>query len=67
MAVQFQSFGFKHGVPADADIVFDVRCLPNPYWVIQLRGLTGLQQEVIEYLDGQEEVQEMLEETSAVF
>jgi UPF0042 nucleotide-binding protein len=64
MAVQFQSFGYKHGVPADADIVFDVRCLPNPYWVIQLRGLTGLQQEVIEYLDGQEEVQEMLVDIS---
>ncbi|MEK9647940.1 MAG: RNase adapter RapZ [Gammaproteobacteria bacterium] len=65
MAVQFQSFGYKHGVPADADIVFDVRCLPNPYWVIQLRGLTGLQQEVIEYLDGQEEVQEMLGDISS--
>ena len=60
MAVQFQSFGFKNGVPVDADIVFDVRCLPNPYWVIQLRGLTGQQQEVIEYLDSQQEVQEML-------
>ena len=36
MAVQFQSFGFKNGVPVDADIVFDVRCLPNPYWVIPL-------------------------------
>ena len=65
MAVQFQSFGYKHGVPADADIVFDVRCLPNPYWVIQLRGLTGLQQEVIEYMDGQEEVQEMLGDISS--
>ena len=65
MAVQFQSFGYKHGVPADADIVFDVRCLPNPYWVIQLKGLTGLQQEVIEYMDGQEEVQEMLGDISS--
>ncbi len=65
MAVQFQSFGYKHGVPADADIVFDVRCLPNPYWVIQLRDLNGLQQEVIEYLDGQEEVQEMLGDISS--
>lgn len=59
MAVQFQSFGFKNGVPVDADIVFDARCLPNPYWVIQLRDLTGLQQEVIEFLDSQQEVQEM--------
>ena len=64
MAVQFQSLGFKNGVPVDADIVFDVRCLPNPYWVIQLRGLTGQQQEVIEYLDSQQEVQEMLSDIS---
>jgi UPF0042 nucleotide-binding protein len=62
MAVQFQSFGFKYGVPVDADIVFDVRCLPNPYWVVQLRGLTGLNQEVIEYLESQEEVQEMYDD-----
>ena len=59
MAVQFQSFGFKNGVPVDADIVFDVRCLPNPYWVIQLRSLNGLNKEVIDYLESQQEVQEM--------
>lgn len=59
MAVQFQSFGFKNGVPVDADIVFDVRCLPNPYWVIQLRSLNGLDQEVADYLESQQEVQEM--------
>ncbi|MGA0933936.1 MAG: RNase adapter RapZ [Pseudohongiellaceae bacterium] len=59
MAVQFQSFGFKYGVPVDADIVFDVRCLPNPYWVIQLRGQNGLQQDVIDYLETQDEVMEM--------
>ncbi|MDG2174946.1 MAG: RNase adapter RapZ [Gammaproteobacteria bacterium] len=59
MAVQFQSFGYKNGVPVDADIVFDVRCLPNPYWIAQLRGLTGLEQGVIDYLDSQQEVQEM--------
>lgn len=62
MAVQFQSFGFKYGVPVDADIVFDVRCLPNPYWVVQLRGLTGHNREVIEYLEAQVEVQEMYED-----
>jgi UPF0042 nucleotide-binding protein len=59
MAVQFQSFGYKNGVPVDADIVFDIRCLPNPYWIVHLRGLTGLQPEVIEYLDSQADVQEM--------
>ena len=62
MAVQFQSFGFKFGVPVDADIVFDVRCLPNPYWIIQLRGLNGMQKEVIEYLESQHEVQEMYDD-----
>jgi len=62
MAIQFQSFGYKNGVPVDADIVFDVRCLPNPYWIAQLRSLTGLEQEVIDYLDSQEEVQEMFKD-----
>lgn len=62
MAIQFQSFGFKNGVPADADIVFDVRCLPNPYWVIQLRGLTGLDQEVVDFLESQADVREMYED-----
>src|SRR5690606_33445465 len=38
MVLQFQSFGFKHGVPPDADLVYDARCLPNPYWVSHLRG-----------------------------
>ena len=59
LSVQFQSFGFKHGVPVDADIVFDVRCLPNPYWVVQLRSLNGLDKEVADYLDSQHEVQDM--------
>ena len=59
LSVQFQSFGFKHGVPVDADMVFDVRCLPNPYWVVQLRSLNGLDKEVADYLDSQHEVQDM--------
>lgn len=57
----FQSFGFKHGTPADSDFVFDVRCLPNPHWEPLLRPLTGLDKEVIEFLQSQEEVQEMLD------
>ncbi len=59
LSLQFQSFGFKHGVPVDADMVFDVRCLPNPYWVVQLRSLNGLDKEVADYLDSQHEVQDM--------
>ena len=59
LALQFQSFGFKHGIPKDADMVFDLRCLPNPYWVNTLRGLTGLNKEVIDYLEAQPEVEKM--------
>ena len=59
MAILFQSFGFKYGVPKDADLVFDVRCLPNPHWVNELRILTGNDNEVIEFLDQQDEVKAM--------
>lgn len=61
MALQFQSFGFKNGVPPDADMVYDARCLPNPYWVSHLRGKTGLDQEVVDYLEAQPDVVEMYE------
>ena len=50
MEVHVLSFGFKHGVPMEADLVFDVRFLPNPYYVPELRGLTGLDQGVRDYL-----------------
>jgi len=60
MAVQFLSFGFKHGVPVDADFVFDVRCLPNPYWKTEIRHFSGLEQPVIEFLESQPEVAAML-------
>jgi UPF0042 nucleotide-binding protein len=56
----FESFGFKHGVPINADFVFDVRCLPNPHWVPTLRMLTGFDEEVINYLDEHNDVKEML-------
>ncbi len=52
ISLQFQSFGFKHGVPLDADFVFDARGLPNPYWIPELRGLTGKDQEVVGFLQG---------------
>jgi UPF0042 nucleotide-binding protein len=62
LALLFQSFGFKNGLPVDADIVYDVRCLPNPYWETPLRSLTGLDEKVVDYLDSQQEVQHMLED-----
>lgn len=59
IALLFQSFGYKNGVPVDADVIYDVRCLPNPYWDNSLRSLTGLDEPVIKFLDAQQEVQEM--------
>ena len=59
-AILFQSFAFKKGVPEDADFVFDVRCLPNPHWVPELRPLTGNDTPVIEFMEAQIEVAAML-------
>lgn len=59
ISIMFESFGFKHGMPTNADFVFDVRCLPNPHWVPELRVLTGFDEAVINYLDGHKEVKEM--------
>ena len=61
MSLLFQSFGYKHGVPSDADFVFDVRCLPNPHWESTLRPLTGKDDKVIDYLEKQPAAIEMLE------
>ncbi len=60
MTLVFESFAFKHGVPLDADYVFDVRVLPNPYYVRELRPLTGRDGAVAGYLEAQPEVAEML-------
>ena len=60
MSLLFTSFGFKNGVPSDADFVFDVRCLPNPHWEPTLRSLTGLNPPVIAFLEEQPEVKAML-------
>jgi UPF0042 nucleotide-binding protein len=65
LSVQIQSFGFKHGIPPDADFVFDLRCLPNPYWQPELRPRTGLDQEVAEFLDGQPKFEQMYEDILA--
>ncbi len=51
LSILFQSFGHKFGTPADADFTFDVRCLPNPYWENSLRTHTGLDQEVVSFLE----------------
>ncbi len=54
LSLLFESFAYRKGVPADADLVFDVRCLPNPYWEKALRPLTGKDEEVVKYLDDQD-------------
>lgn len=59
VSLLFESFGFKHGVPQDADFVFDVRCLPNPHWHPQLRPLTGCDAPVAEFLEADPLVEEM--------
>jgi UPF0042 nucleotide-binding protein len=59
LSILLESFGYKHGIPADADYIFDIRCLPNPYWEPALRDLTGLDATVIDYLSNQPLVQEM--------
>lgn len=61
LSLLFKSFGFKHGVPKDADFVFDLRCLPNPHWDARLRPLTGRDNDVVEYLSAQPLVDEMYE------
>jgi UPF0042 nucleotide-binding protein len=53
ISLQFQSFGFKNGIPLDADFVFDARSLPNPYWIPELRTLTGKDQAIIDFLKNQ--------------
>ncbi len=60
LSLLFYSFAFKRGIPVDADLVFDVRCLPNPHWVQNLRHLTGKDKAVIKFLSSQELVQTML-------
>jgi UPF0042 nucleotide-binding protein len=62
LTLMFESFGFKHGSPLDADLVFDVRCLPNPHYDPQLRPLTGRDAPVIEFLERQDDVVRMVED-----
>ena len=62
LTLLFTSFGFKHGIPLDADFVFDVRCLPNPHYDPRLRDLTGNDTLVIDFLNKQKDVHEMLQD-----
>jgi UPF0042 nucleotide-binding protein len=62
LTLLFQSFGFKHGIPLDSDMVFDVRCLPNPHYEPLLKPLTGKDSAVMEYLDADQTVNRMFED-----
>lgn len=64
MSVMLQSFGFKHGIPRNADFVFDARCLPNPHWNPKLRPFTGRDQPVAEFLAAELKVTSMLSDIS---
>ena len=65
LTLVFESFAFKHGVPLDADMVYDVRILPNPYYLRELRPLTGRDAPVADYLREQPEVLEMQDQIEA--
>jgi len=65
ISLQFQSFGFKHGVPLDADFVFDARSLPNPYWIPELRSFTGKEKPVSEFLKEQPLVDEFFQDITS--
>jgi UPF0042 nucleotide-binding protein len=62
LTLLFESFGFKHGIPLDADLVFDVRCLPNPNYDPRLRPLTGRDRAVIEFLAADPATRKLLED-----
>jgi len=59
LSIQVESFGFKHGVPFDADFVFDVRCIPNPYWEHKLRPMNGTHPDVMQFLEQHEITERM--------
>jgi UPF0042 nucleotide-binding protein len=65
MVVNLVSFGYKHGVPVDADLVFDVRCLPNPHFVDRLRRLTGRDKAVVQYMRRHASTKEFLDKLAS--
>lgn len=64
MSVLFESFGFKHGIPTEADFIFDARCLPNPHWQPELRPLNGRDKPVQDFLSQQEESNALINDIS---
>lgn len=62
--VTIESFGFKHGVPVDADLMFDVRFLPNPYWEMELRNFTGQDPQIQQYLQQYDECERFVADTT---
>jgi len=62
LSILIESFGYKHGLPTDADFVFDVRCLPNPYWEPKLRPLNGRDTPVRDFLSAEAQVLEMIDD-----
>ena len=64
MTVLFESFGYKHGIPGDADFVFDARSLPNPYWEPTLRALTGRDEAVVRFLQAQSGVGQFIDDVA---
>lgn len=59
LSLMLQSFGFKHGIPASTDFMYDVRCLPNPYWVNEIRMHTGKEAPISNWLETHDDVLEM--------
>ncbi len=66
LSLLFRSFGFRFGVPPDSDLVFDLRCLPNPNWMPELRPLTGLDEPVRAHLSGNASVNDMFEDIAGL-
>ncbi len=62
LSILLESFGFKNGIPGDADFVFDARSLPNPYWDTNLRAMTGKDADVAHFLEGHQSVRRLLED-----
>ena len=65
LSITFESFGFKDGIPGDADFVFDARALPNPYWEPGLRNLTGRDAEVVRFLETHSDVAQLIRDIAA--
>ena len=65
LSILIESFGFKHGIPSDSDFVFDLRCLPNPYWDLALRSKTGKDAVVVEFLESHATVRKMYDDIHA--